>query len=129
MLKHRRRMWIAVFAATVGGAAALGAVLATRPSDSLCDILMSGVLEVSTEYAPGYSEEGFSQVRRGMTEDEVVALLGPALDTGETQGPLGGQLFLARYSRPRGDVSFWERNVLYFADKPVAKVWVGLYVD
>lgn len=79
-----------------------------------------------TEYAPGYSNWRFLQVREGMSAAEVRALLGEPLSVNEMQSATGGKVWI--YSRSPHDTHFRCR-VLVFHGSVVTEVHTEFYVD
>ena len=100
-------------------ALAWGAKAVAAPNDSVGDLLSSWALGDDTEYAPGYTERGWSAVREGMPESAVRKLLGEPLDDARVEpdayGP--GVTRLVRYTRERADGNdaggHWTRLVAY----------------
>jgi hypothetical protein len=78
-----------------------------------------------TEYAPGYSAAAFAQLRVGMSEREVRALLGPPLE-GDAVPSSGAAWWL--WTRSPGSNSYRVRGVV-FIDGRVAAVHHKFYVD
>ena len=50
--------------------------------DGLDNLIFSLLLKDTTVYAPGYSEQAFKTIRRGMSEHEVFTMLGKPLSEG-----------------------------------------------
>jgi len=83
-------------------------------------IALLGVFEAityrGTVFAPGYSEEQFRQVHRGMTQSQVRSLLGPPLQRYE--GYWGywstGVFEVWQYSRKRAGESWWQGREVFF---------------
>ena len=65
--------------------ALLGQVVISGMTEGYC-ILFPGI---GTRFAPGYSERGFNAVRPGMSEQEVIALIGKPLSEGSQVAPSG----------------------------------------
>lgn len=77
--------------------------------DGLDGLLFSLGSDISTVYAPGYSDHAFRRVRVGMSSNEVVALLGPPLVvTIHTDGREGWA-----YSDKERDTSHFQRGVSF----------------
>lgn len=66
-----------------------------------------------TVFAPGYSEEGFRQVHRGMTQSQVLSLLGPPLRRYEGYWT-PGLVEVWEYSRQRTGESWWQVREVTF---------------
>jgi hypothetical protein len=82
----------------------------------------------ATRWAPGYEEGRFTQVRPGMCEREVVALLGPPLR--ESCRERGHGRTLGYSSGPAlGGARWWARTVEIGAGGHVTKVESGYRVD
>ena len=84
--------------------------------------------EAITEYAPGYSEARFRQVRVGESEAEVTAALGPPLRVWDRGDPsIPGEYKAWAYSYGVSDTSsYWRRWVLFRNGKvegTVADFW------
>ena len=88
---------------------------------------------INTEFTEGYSEKVFSSIRPGMTEAEVLALLGEPFKKNDVPAALeGSEEFVScvvwRYSRDRkdkwGGFECLGRNIL-FHDRIVKLLWPG----
>jgi len=126
--KRRRRrlieatfMTLVVVTATVGF---LGAQLA-----------VSGIIEgyclvwpsIGTRFAPGFSEENFDRVTRGMTPTEVNALLGVPLDT---RGRRNQETWsYSSDSSARGGDWAWLAREVVFDDRRVVETTRRIYYD
>jgi hypothetical protein len=130
-MTRARASRLRIFLATAALGFAGGGFLLLRPHplDSPRDLLLSVLVRERTEYAPHYSNAGFARIERDMSEAEVQDLVGQPLDKVETTSVHGEQQWLVRYSRPRGDASFWERNVLYGYGGRVLAKSSGLFID
>ena len=79
----------------------------------------------STQYAPGFSEERFRHIQRGMTREQVLGELGNplrAVRLGE-----GGELWYYGWGPP--DSNYWLRNLLLSPDGHVESITREFYVD
>ncbi len=83
--------------------------------DGLDGWFFSTGFEEDTEYAGGYSDDAFRSVRLGMATRDVVALLGPPLET----GALGAGRETWRWSRSPGDKSYRVRVVIFDGGRAV----------
>jgi hypothetical protein len=77
-----------------------------------------------TEYSRGYSDQAFRTIKVGMTEQEVLAILGPPLE----RASLGGTRETWRWSRSPGSKSYRVRAVVFEARRVVA-IHREFYVD
>ena len=68
-----------------------------------------------TEYGAGYSDEAFAKVTLGMNARDVLALLGPPLET----RPLGGAKETWRWSRSPNDGIYRMRAVVVDSDRVI----------
>ena len=87
--------------------------------------------EDTTEYSSGYTDTAFRQVKQGMTEDKVCALLGPALDRWEIRDIHNTNILEGiglRWSRSSCDGSYRVRAV-NFTNGKVTKRISEFYVD
>lgn len=88
----------------------------------------------TTEYASGYSDSGFRRLRKGMTEEDVRALLGEPLlrldiATQNKLSPGGSAKAEAwRYSRTPNDGSYRKR-IVCFEDGKVDTVLSEYWLD
>lgn len=92
--------------------------------DGLTGLFFTGGFEEDTEYAPGYSDEGFLRVRRGMSEQEVLAILGSPLGTVDLAESRQSWV----YSRSPGHKSYRVRCFV-FEDRRVAEIIHEFYID
>jgi hypothetical protein len=83
------------------------------------------LLKTDTEFAAGYSNAAFRQVRVGMTADDVITLLGTPLGTWPRDD--AGREWWS-WSRSPGDHSYRVRTVLLEQGR-VTGVGHGFYVD
>jgi len=99
-------------------------------SGEVCDLL----LMTDTKYADGYSQEGFSRIRKGMTEHEVLDILGEPLarwspyDFPHTPYPEKAHFVGLEYSRSPSSKNYRLREV-YLDNGVVAQVIGYLYWD
>jgi hypothetical protein len=77
-----------------------------------------------TEYAPGYSHAAFRKLRLGMSDSDVLALLGPPLERYPVKGLDEGW----RWTRSPRDRSYRTRVVL-FQNGTVSEIRHGFYLD
>jgi hypothetical protein len=91
--------------------------------------LIFGILHTEdTEYAKGYSDEGFLRVTVGMSQDEVHRILGPPLDKWDIKDEKSGNAYGERWSRSPGDTDFRCRVLLY-RDNIVYEKHAEFYLD
>ena len=123
----RSRTWrlagALVIAALVIGSVRVGIVSIDRP-DPLRDQVFSLIVPMDTEYAPGYSTAAFRAVHLGMSEEQVLALLGPPL-----REPRWDNHHYAFYSISPSDGNYWQRILGYDEQGRVAGITVGLWID
>lgn len=81
-----------------------------------------------TVYASGYSDEGFRRIRPGMSEQEVVDLLGAPLEKYSFEDDHGVQRVGWRYSKSAHGQSFRIRAVV-FDEGRVKSVFREFYLD
>ncbi len=83
------------------------------------------VFREDTEYASGYSAPAFQQLRLGMTEQEVLALLGSPLDRWPRMesGEVGWQ-----WTRSPGSNSYRVRSVVFRSGR-VVEIFHEFYID
>ncbi|WP_426751522.1 hypothetical protein [Myxococcus sp. Y35] len=93
--------------------------------DGLDGLLLSMLFTPSTQFAPGYSSLAYWRVHPGMSQVEVVKLLGEPLDKFES--PTQGSLW--RYSRSPTDSHYHQRTVRVSNEGIVTKVHHEYYVD
>lgn len=93
--------------------------------DGLHGCLFAFLWGHDTVYAQGYSGRRFRQVTRGMTEAEVIGLLGRPLE--KTVGAEHG-MTVWRYSRSREDDNYRMRSVA-FSHGQVAETGHSFYLD
>jgi hypothetical protein len=69
------------------------------------------IFEDRTIYAPGYSEEGFKTIARGMSREQVLAILGEPLrrDLGTSAMPKE----YWRYTEGTADSNYWFRTITF----------------
>lgn len=88
-------------------------------------VLFAG--EDKTQFAPNYSEDHFFEIRRGMSKDDVTALLGEPLEKNMIDG--GSYVEVWRYTHAPQKTNYWFRLVLFDKDGKVtateAKYFVG----
>lgn len=116
----RSLFWVVSILAVVS--ALLG--LWMRSIDGISGNLFALLLPEDTEWAPGYTDEGFRAARAGMTRREIYALLGPPLYTWENYG---GAEVVEWWTRSPEDGHYRQRAVIFHGDKAVRKVgqfWV-----
>jgi outer membrane protein assembly factor BamE (lipoprotein component of BamABCDE complex) len=65
----------------------------------------------ATQYAPGFSDSGFDQVTKGMSEKDVILLVGDPIKKEIYQGQSFDQLW--RYTKAPPGRNFWFRIVLF----------------
>ena len=94
-----------------------------RP-DPLKDQIFSLIVPMDTQYAPGYSNSAFRSVQVGMSEEQVLALLGAPLSDKR-----GGGLHSAFYSISPSDGNYWQRIVAYDEQGRVRSIHAGLWID
>ncbi len=82
------------------------------------------VFSEDTEYAPGYSAAAFEQLRPGMSEHEVLALVGPPLE--KYSIPQSGDVW--QWTRSPGSNSYRER-VVVFTNGRVSATRHEFYID
>jgi len=122
-LRRRPRPPIAVFSvALVLLLIISGSVWAKLSLDPVTDRCFALLLDVRTEYAPGYSEEGFESVRVGLDESTVLKILGEPLHRWEIESGV-----VAFYSYGVGGASYWRRLIAYDLSGHVTEITVGLY--
>lgn len=123
----RSRTWrlagALVIAALVIGSVRVGIESIDRP-DPLRDQVFSLIVPMDTEYAPGYSTAAFRAVHLGMSEEQVLALLGPPL-----REPRWDKNHYAFYSISPSDGNYWQRILGYDEQGRVAGITVGLWID
>lgn len=96
-----------------------------RSLDGLQGYLLAPIRKPDTEYAPGYTEKGFREVRLGQTRDDVIALLGQPLHKRSVRkGAAEGWL----YSQSPGSRDYRYREI-QFADGLVTHRIHYYYVD
>ncbi len=91
--------------------------------DGLEGLALTVLLGEDTEYAAGYSDTRWRQVRPGMTRSEVRALLGEPLSQWPISGGTG-----ERWTRSPGDTHYRCRVVIYDGDL-VTRKHAEFYVD
>ena len=81
--------------------------------------LLSLLVALDTEYAPGYSHAGFNKIRIGLTEQEVLDILGEPLSRwspysyrGKTRWPEKAHFVALAYSRSPSSKSYRLRQVI-----------------
>lgn len=95
------------------------------PLDGWDGALLGALLGHDTEFAPGYSEDGFSRIHLGMTKAQVEALVGrPLHDSPLTERGIGWY-----YSRSPGDTDYRCRAVLFEDYQTVTRIHTEFYVD
>jgi len=92
--------------------------------DGLDGWLVSRGFAEDTQHAAAYSDDAFRTVKRGMTTGDVLARLGPPLDSGVADGARQSW----RWSWSPGDESHRIRVVVFEANRVVA-VYSEFYVD
>lgn len=125
MSKGRRSVIIGLLLAASGAIAIFAAYsfgLTTELEPALSDLWNSG----RTEYSAGYSERKFLQVRIGMTEEKVRALLGAPLNEFDIPNEPG--IRGLRFSRSPNDGSYNVR-VVHLKEGVVVKILHRYYVD
>jgi hypothetical protein len=123
MSKIRFRLG-ALFLLTVLGALALSAYR-YWPVEGIFGYGLSVVFGEDTEWAGGYTDEGWRVVRIGMNEADVHSLLGPPL---YVVWDRGGTVTTHWWTRSPSNGDYRERAVVFFGDKSVEKI-SGYWVD
>ena len=85
---------------------------------------------IDTKYAPNYNERSFGRVEVGMTKDQVLALLGPPLDTHgfyrshPAYKASGDEVwsYTSDGAAPWGDWAWLSREVIFRGDSVVQRV-------
>ena len=114
------QVWLAMWIACVSGALVIGC----EPMDGYGGWAVSFLAAIDdTEYSAGYSDRGFRQIKAGMTEQEVLALVGEPLDTLISAVGVGW-----RYTRSPQSHSYHMRQLM-FRDGRVSRVFREYYVD
>lgn len=119
----RRAAVTFVLGVLVGAVFGGGAVLRYYTLDGIWGWFFSSLGD-DTEYAPGYSDHGFRRIRIGMTEQEVLSLVGPPL----ARGPMRGTNQTWVWSRSPSDGNYRVRTVI-FENERVSKVNHGFHLD
>ena len=83
--------------------------------------------EDASVYAPGYSEAAFNCVQPGMSQSEVLALLGQPLVKHSSSHPETGEIW--RYSEAPPDKNYWLRIVVFDKNGVVTKKEGHYFVD
>jgi len=94
--------------------------------DGIDGMLFQAAFDDGSEWAPGYSALGFWRVRRGMTPDEVLALVGEPLERYEVRDERG--LTGWRWTRNPLSTHHKVRVVLFRNDRVVEKLSL-FYLD
>src|SRR5688572_28611084 len=78
--RHRRPQWVIGIIATCAGLLSLAGaqIVLSGISEGYCIVWPS----IGTAFAPHYSESGFNRIKPGMTESEVLHLIGYPLGKG-----------------------------------------------
>jgi outer membrane protein assembly factor BamE (lipoprotein component of BamABCDE complex) len=122
-MSRRIRVTLGVGAAAIAvGAAAC--FIQVRDPDGLAGWIWCHLYPDTAVYASGYTESAFRKIHRGMTEDEVSALLGKPIDRVRRKG----DKWLWEYSVSPTNRSYRLRSVL-FANGRVEDVFHEFYVD
>ena len=80
-----------------------------------------------TVYAPQYSNAGFRKIAVGMTDEDVIRLVGKPLETYSVS--LGGKQYIGwRFSRSANGASYRIRALL-FREGRVSKIFREFYLD
>jgi hypothetical protein len=111
----------------------------------LWQVVLSGMTErycylwpaIGTRFSPNYTERGFNAIKPGMTEQEVQALIGQPLTTGDGTAPPGHALaqpgdlvwtYSSDSSERGGDWAWLSREVVFRSGK-VAHTVSWIYYD
>jgi hypothetical protein len=86
-----------------------------------------------TAYAPGFSEAAFNQIRVGMTESEVVGLVGKPLGKWvDPKGPWRSETLVTFYYTepdPRGNECYYRRFVTFNESGRVSEIISDFWID
>ena len=102
---------------------AIGAIYHFRSMDGLDALLFSRMFQEDTVYAPGYSDAAFRKVTVGMSQAEVLALLGPPLNEWESCDNMA-----MGWSKSLED-SHYRKRTVFFQNGVVTKRLSEFYVD
>ena len=102
---------------------AVAATYHFRSMDGLDGLFFSRLFQEDTIYAPGYSDTAFRKVTVGMSQAEVLALLGPPISEWEACDNMA-----MGWSKSPGDTHYRQR-VVFFQNGVVTKTLSEFYVD
>ena len=102
---------------------AIAATYHIRSMDGLDGLFFSRLFQEDTVYAPGYSDTAFRKVTVGMSQAEVLALLGPPISEWESCDNMA-----MGWSRSPGDTHYRQRAV-FFQNGVVTKSLSEFFVD
>lgn len=116
----------------LGGVAFAGALEFMLVDGFVFGVLAAEVHTDTTTYAPGYTHPAFRKVRTGLSQDEVVALLGQPLEIGSNARSVWGDdqpgtFTVWRYSKSNGN--YRTRVVLFAENGRVYSTRTGFYLD
>jgi hypothetical protein len=112
-----------VLIALIAVCLSIGCYFARNPP---LDPLLSIILGHETIYSDGFNEEGFRGVRVGMTQGEVVRLIGQPLGRNSVIEP-GRVVWF--FSKPvSGTSNYWDRHVVFAGDL-VTEAKGRFYID
>ena len=96
--------------------------------DGLDGLILSMILEEQTEYAPGYTDRGFRDVKVGMSENKVYALIGDPLDEWTiNQGKAVKSKYAAWSNSPMD--THYRRRIIGLENDRVVEVTSDFWVD
>jgi len=122
---RKRARIIAFLLLACGCAALLVALYPMLALDGLSMELVLVTITEDTEYAPGYTTSGFRDVRPGMSEFQVLDLLGPPLKSVETEET---RVWCYSSAGHYADGSGRVRDVV-FQSARVVEIRTGAYID
>ncbi|MDA3875425.1 MAG: hypothetical protein PF795_15870 [Kiritimatiellae bacterium] len=92
--------------------------------DGLEGVVWGTIFEEDTEYAEGYTGMRWRKLRVGMTDEQVISIIGEPLNTWTNKNSTVGM----SWSQSPGDTHYRSR-VLTFADGSVIRKHMEFYVD
>lgn len=92
--------------------------------DSL--IFLIFLMEDTTIYSPFYSEQAFKLIKKNMTEEEVIKVVGQPLQKQILENNKGE---LWRYTQGKLDRNFWLRCVKFDSNKKVSQIIKEYWAD
>lgn len=98
------------------------------PSDGWEAAVVSLFYRTDTEFSTAYTETGFSRLKIGMSQKEVLDILGKPLDVFRVHSIDGGNSMGWRYTKSPGDHSYRVRVVIFEGEK-VSRILSEFYVD